>query len=87
MHHLDETLKSWKFRVDSNWWKALNDKCTLNRESNKLMIKDESIPLNYYTAFSTLEKMIPRDAIIVSEGANTMDIGRTMMNNRLDKED
>ena len=51
------------------------------------MIKDESIPLNYYTAFATLEKMIPRDAIIVSEGANTMDIGRTMMNNRLEKED
>ena len=73
--------------MDSNWWKALNDKCTLNRESNKSMIKDESIPLNYYTAFSTLEKMIPRDAIIVSEGANTMDIGRTMMNNRLEKED
>ena len=46
------------------------------------MIRDESVPLNYYTAFATLEKMIPRNATIVSEGANTMDIGRTMMNNR-----
>ena len=46
------------------------------------MIGDESVPLNYYTAFATLEKMIPRNATIVSEGANTMDIGRTMMNNR-----
>ena len=73
--------------MDSDWWKALNDKCTLNRESNQLMIKAESVPLNYYTAFAKLEKMIPRDAIIVSEGANTMDIGRTMMNNRLEKED
>ena len=79
---LNDSLKSWKFNKDSIWWNELNHKCTLNRESNQTTIKDESIPLNYYTAFAHLEKMIPRNATIVSEGANTMDIGRTMMNNR-----
>ena len=46
------------------------------------MVEDETVPLNYYTAFDQLEKMIPGNATIISEGANTMDIGRTMMNNR-----
>ena len=46
------------------------------------MVKDGSVPLNYYTAFDQLEKKIPENATIISEGANTMDIGRTMMNNR-----
>ena len=82
---MNTALKSWKFDRNNIWWKELSDKCSLNRESNLLMIKDESTPLNYYTAFATLEKMIPRNATIVSEGANTMDIGRTMMNNRSEK--
>ena len=47
------------------------------------MVEDQSVPLNYYAAFDALEQMIPGNATIVSEGANTMDIGRTMMNNRL----
>ena len=61
----------------------MDTKCEINRHANRAMIEDESVPLNYYTAFDQLEKMIPENATIVSEGANTMDIGRTMMQNRL----
>jgi len=38
--------------------------------------------MNYYRAFRDIKEAIPRDAIIVSEGANTMDIGRTQLDNR-----
>lgn len=38
-------------------------------------------PMNYYTAFHHIAKFLPKDCVIVSEGANTMDIGRTMLLN------
>ena len=46
------------------------------------MIDDESAPTNYYRAFRDIAAWIPENAIIVGEGANTMDIGRTQMPNR-----
>uniref|UniRef100_A0A3B3WCC0 2-hydroxyacyl-CoA lyase n=1 Tax=Poecilia mexicana TaxID=48701 RepID=A0A3B3WCC0_9TELE len=42
-----------------------------------------TLPMNYYTVFHHISQLLPRDCIIVSEGANTMDIGRTMLNNYL----
>ena len=79
---LNLSLGKWKLNESSPWWRTLITKCNINRDGNKSMVEDESVPLNYYTAFDQLEKMIPENATIVSEGANTMDIGRTMMNNR-----
>lgn len=38
-------------------------------------------PLSYYSVFHHVAQLLPHDCIIVSEGANTMDIGRTMLNN------
>uniref|UniRef100_A0A3B4DME8 2-hydroxyacyl-CoA lyase n=1 Tax=Pygocentrus nattereri TaxID=42514 RepID=A0A3B4DME8_PYGNA len=40
-----------------------------------------TLPMNYYTAFHNIAELLPKDCIIVSEGANTMDIGRTMLLN------
>ena len=85
MTHLNILMKGWKLPKSSSWWTALDTKCEINRHANRAMIEDESVPLNYYTAFDQLEKMIPENATIVSEGANTMDIGRTMMSNRLQR--
>uniref|UniRef100_A0A671L9H5 2-hydroxyacyl-CoA lyase n=1 Tax=Sinocyclocheilus anshuiensis TaxID=1608454 RepID=A0A671L9H5_9TELE len=42
-----------------------------------------TLPMNYYTAFHHISELLPKDCIIVSEGANTMDIGRTMLLNYL----
>ena len=47
------------------------------------MCKDVSVPLNYYAVFASLENMMPKNAYVVSEGANTMDIGRTILANHL----
>uniref|UniRef100_A0A8C7KCL0 2-hydroxyacyl-CoA lyase n=1 Tax=Oncorhynchus kisutch TaxID=8019 RepID=A0A8C7KCL0_ONCKI len=40
-------------------------------------------PMNYYQVFHHISQLLPHDCVIVSEGANTMDIGRTMLNNYL----
>ncbi len=39
------------------------------------------MPLNFYAAFGALQPCLPPDAHIVSEGANTMDIGRAFLPN------
>jgi 2-hydroxyacyl-CoA lyase 1 len=48
------------------------------------MMDDRSIPMNYYSSLKHIEDAIHRqqsDYIIVSEGSNTMDIGRTILTN------
>ena len=40
---------------------------------------DEREPMSYYRAFKDIVSVLPKDAVIVSEGANTMDIGRTLI--------
>lgn len=45
------------------------------------MALETSTPLNYYAVFKHLSDCLPENCIIASEGANTMDIGRTMLLN------
>jgi 2-hydroxyacyl-CoA lyase 1 len=72
----------WSFPARSPWRDAIAAKIEANRGSIEAMAADDSVPMNYYRAFRDIREAIPRDAIIVSEGANTMDIGRTQLDNR-----
>lgn len=36
------------------------------------------VPMTYYSSYSVIKKYIPHDTILIGEGANTMDIGRTV---------
>ena len=47
------------------------------------MAADWTTPLNYFAVLTQVQQLIPADSIVVSEGANTMDIGRTILLNRL----
>ena len=80
-----ESRQLFRLHSYSPWWQELKAKVAANREATMELAADVSTPLNYYAVFDTLEAMIPRNAIIVSEGANTMDIGRTMLMNELPK--
>ena len=45
---------------------------------------DKTIPMNYYSVFKIIEEHIQKlkeDFYLVSEGSNTMDIGRTILSN------
>ena len=50
-----------------------------SRASLTRLISDASTPLTYYYTLHTLQTLLPPDAILVSEGANTMDISRTLL--------
>ncbi|KAJ8681679.1 hypothetical protein QAD02_017471 [Eretmocerus hayati] len=84
-HLLSAALKKRKFSLSRNvpWWKDLIIKGKKNKEIVDRMSADTREPLNYYAVFKTVEESIPENCIICSEGANTMDIGRTMLLNNL----
>ncbi|KAK9695968.1 Thiamine pyrophosphate enzyme, C-terminal TPP binding domain [Popillia japonica] len=80
-----QILESRKYVFDrkNDWWNQLNKKCSDNRSGAQAMALDVSTPLNYYAVFHHLQQLFPQNPIIVSEGANTMDIGRAVLTNNL----
>ncbi|KAM4657623.1 2-hydroxyacyl-CoA lyase 1 isoform 2-T2 [Amazona ochrocephala] len=73
--------RSLKYPSNSEWWKRLRETMLNNEERSKGLALQKSLPMNYYTVFHHIRELIPKDCILVSEGANTMDIGRTMLPN------
>ena len=74
--------RQWFYPAETAWRDQLRGKAQANLEAVQPMIDDESSPMNYYRAYRDIESWLPEDAIIIGEGANTMDIGRTRMVNR-----
>lgn len=80
---LNKKLTQKKFSLDSSskWWQILKENQKKNTTFVEAQSNDRSVPLNYYAVFKTVQANIPKDSIIVSEGANTMDIGRGLLLN------
>ncbi len=80
---INQTLKSrqWFYPAATPWRAAIAEKIAGNQKAVAPMIADNSSPMNYYRVYKDISARIPRDAIIIGEGANTMDIGRTQMPN------
>jgi len=74
--------RQWFYPSETPWRALLQEKAQANMEAVQPMIDDDSAPTNYYRAFKDIVDWLPEDAIIIGEGANTMDIGRTQMPNR-----
>nr|XP_057940533.1 2-hydroxyacyl-CoA lyase 1 [Doryrhamphus excisus] len=73
----------WKYPSDTEWWSTLKEKMAANAKILNAFALQATLPMNYYTVFHHVSQLLPHDCLIVSEGANTMDIGRTMLNNYL----
>jgi 2-hydroxyacyl-CoA lyase 1 len=74
--------RQWFYPADTAWRQLLASKAEANQKQIQPMIEDEAAPTNYYRAYRDIQAWLPDDAIIIGEGANTMDIGRTQMPNR-----
>lgn len=74
--------RQWFYPAETAWRTSLKEKAEENLMAVQPMINDDSAPMNYYRAYRDIVEWLPDDAIIVGEGANTMDIGRTQMPNR-----
>jgi 2-hydroxyacyl-CoA lyase 1 len=71
----------WRYAGETAWWQLLHRKVAENAVTVDAMADDDTEPMNYYRVLRELREAMPREAIIVSEGANTMDIGRTQLPN------
>jgi 2-hydroxyacyl-CoA lyase 1 len=71
----------WQYPGGTDWWQLLQEKMADNARVTEEMATDDTEPMNYYRVLRELREAMPGDAIIVSEGANTMDISRTLLPN------
>lgn len=85
----DNTQYDINQNIKSDWWKTLKAKEAKNKAVIQAFSEDQKTPLNYYAAYAEIKRVLPEDFLIVSEGANTMDTSRSIINhksprNRLD---
>ena len=71
----------WQYPTETTWRSGIQNKVTDNAASVEEMLNDDSVPMGYYRVLREIRDLLPRDAIISSEGASTMDIGRTVLPN------
>ncbi len=73
--------KGWSYPTETDWRLELAGKIKENVASVEQMLNDDKVPMGYYRVLREIRDQIPRDAILVNEGASTMDIGRTVLPN------
>jgi 2-hydroxyacyl-CoA lyase 1 len=75
--------REWVYPKDTPWRTSIAQKATANAQQIAPQLADDQAPANYYRALKDVSAWCPDDAIIIGEGASTMDIGRTqLMNSR-----
>lgn len=85
MGQLVDGLKTHPVTYPDNaaYWHDLRDKVKNSSRASADLAADTSSPLNYYATITCINKYLPQDVFIMSEGADTMDIGRTILGNSL----
>ncbi len=73
--------REWVYPKDTPWHAAIAEKAAANAAQIAPQLVDDAAPANYYRALKDVAAWAPEDAIIIGEGASTMDIGRTQLFN------
>jgi 2-hydroxyacyl-CoA lyase 1 len=71
----------WQISASSPWRQGLQQEIDAKRAATVPMLQSDEVPMNYYRPLQELQDALPRDAIIVTEGASTMDISRQVLDN------
>lgn len=71
----------WQVAADSFWRQGLAQEISTKKAATVSMLESDEVPMNYYRPLKEIQDALPRDAIIVSEGASTMDISRQVLEN------
>jgi 2-hydroxyacyl-CoA lyase 1 len=81
MQQLNQALagRQWFHPQSSPWRQAISKKSEENAAMIKPQIDDDSAPGGYYRLFRDIREWLPKNVVLCSEGATTMDIGGTMM--------
>jgi thiamine pyrophosphate-dependent acetolactate synthase large subunit-like protein len=64
---------------ESAWLTGLKTKCEENAESIEPMLNSDAPDIGYYRILKEIRDYLPKDAIVVADGASTMDISRQVV--------
>src|SRR5215475_8466228 len=73
--------REWVYPKETAWRAAIAEKAAANAKQIAPQFADDTGPANYSPARRDVAAWAPEDAIIIGEGASTMDIGRTQLLN------
>ncbi len=73
--------RQWFYPKETPWRAAIAKKSAENAALIAPQIADDSAPGGYYRLLRDVAAWVPKNAIVCSEGASTMDIGRTQLPN------
>ena len=71
----------WQIAADNPWRQALDKERKAKQEATVPMLESDEVPMNYYRPLQEIQRMLPPDAFVVTEGASTMDISRQVLDN------
>jgi 2-hydroxyacyl-CoA lyase 1 len=71
----------WQVGADSPWRVGLAKEIETKKAATVPLLESDAVPMNYYRPLKEIQDALPRDAIIISEGASTMDISRQVLEN------
>jgi 2-hydroxyacyl-CoA lyase 1 len=78
---LNQALEAdpFAYASDTPWWETLSAKVEENKTFVQNMMNDDSVPMGYYRVLREIQDQAPPGTIIQAEGANTMDISRSVL--------
>lgn len=77
---LAAALEGTKLRASAaDWLEGLRTKVRANEEKSLESLRDDAAPINPYRVVGEIREVLPRDAIITSEGETIMGICRAML--------
>jgi 2-hydroxyacyl-CoA lyase 1 len=71
----------WQVSATGAWRQGLQKEMQAKRAATVPLLQSDEVPMNYYRPLQELQDILPRDAMIVTEGASTMDISRQVLDN------
>jgi 2-hydroxyacyl-CoA lyase 1 len=77
---LRDSLSGWKYPLQgSAFLKAVREKASQNASNARWLAKSNKLPMGYHRALAEIKDALAgMDVVYVSEGANTMDISRSI---------
>jgi 2-hydroxyacyl-CoA lyase 1 len=69
----------YELAAEAAWRSTLAEKVAENKDFVRAMMHDDSVPMGYYRVLREVQEQAPAGTIIQAEGAQTMDISRSVL--------